>query len=119
MKVVYKDANFNHGRPADNRLWARGYFEANNMSGTYYVYLLKSLKDEKFYTGQTTDLKNRLAQHNRGRVRSTKARRPFKLVYWESLETRSAAMKRERRLKSLKHADKLKLVKVFERGKIG
>ncbi|MDH5443309.1 MAG: GIY-YIG nuclease family protein [Hadesarchaea archaeon] len=89
------------------------------MSGTYHVYFLMSLKDGKFYTGQTTDLKSRLAQHNRGRVRSTKARLPFKLVYWESLETRSAAMKRERKLKSLKHADKLKLVKVFERGKIG
>ncbi len=98
---------------ADNRLWTRGYSEVNDMPEIYYVYLLMSLKDEKFYTGQTTNLKNRLAQHNRGRVRSTKARRPFKLVYWESLETRSAAMKRERKLKSLKHAYKLKLVKVF------
>jgi len=117
LRVKSKDAKFNHGRPADNRLWARGYFEANNMSGTYHVYFLMSLKDGKFYTGQTTDLKSRLAQHNRGRVRSTKARRPFKLVYWESLETRSAAMKRERKLKSLKHADKLKLVKVFNEAK--
>jgi putative endonuclease len=77
---------------------------------TYFVYMLKSLKDKKFYTGHTADLKRRLKQHNSGMVRSTKARRPFELVYWESLETRRDAMLRERELKSLRRAEKLKLV---------
>ena len=103
----------------DKRLFAHDNAEASEMSETYYVYFLKSLKDGKFYTGQTTDPKKRLARHNRGEVRSTKARRPFKLVYWEALETRSAAMKRERKLKSLKHAGKLKLVRAFRRAKTG
>jgi len=76
----------------------------------YFVYMLKSLKDEKFYTGHTADLKRRLKQHNGGRVRSTKARRPFELVYWEPLETRREAMLRERELKSLRRAEKLKLI---------
>ena len=82
---------------------------------TYFVYMLKSLKDKKFYTGCTADLKKRLKQHNSGRVRSTKARRPFKLVYWESFRTRSEAMRRERRLKSFGRDGKLKLVRTFKR----
>ncbi|MDI6884278.1 MAG: GIY-YIG nuclease family protein [Hadesarchaea archaeon] len=83
------------------------------MLGACYVYLLRSLKDGKFYAGHTANLKNRLAQHNRGRVRSTKARRPFKLVYWEAFKTRSEAMKRERKLKTIGRAEKLKLAKAF------
>ena len=80
-----------------------------------YAYMLKSLKDKKFYTGCTADIKKRLKQHNSGRVRSTKARRPFELVYWESFRTRSEAMKRERRLKSIGRDRKLKLVQAFGR----
>jgi putative endonuclease len=82
---------------------------------TYFVYMLKSLKDEKFYTGHTSDLKKRLKRHNGGMVRSTKARRPFELVYWESFGTRSEAMKRERQLKSFRRDVKLELVRSFER----
>ena len=83
------------------------------MSETYYVYLLQSLKDDKFYAGHTADLKKRLAQHNRGRVSSTKARRPFRLVYWEAFKVRSEAMRRERKLKTIGCAGKLKLVREF------
>ncbi len=87
------------------------------MSGAYYVYILRSLKDGNFYIGCTSDLKRRLARHNGGWVRSTKARRPFVLVYWEELQTRSEAMRRERKLKSFKKKDKLKLVEAFRRTK--
>lgn len=79
----------------------------------YYVYILKSLKDGKFYTGCTADVKKRLAQHNNGMVRSTKARRPLKLVYWETFATRSEAMRRERRLKGIGKAGKKALVQGF------
>jgi putative endonuclease len=81
---------------------------------TYYVYILKSLKDGKFYTGCTADLKKRLKQHNGGMVRSTRARRPLKLVYWETFTTRSEAMRRERRLKRIGRAGKKALVKNFD-----
>ena len=80
---------------------------------TYYVYILKSLKDGKFYTGCTACIEKRLAQHNNGRVRSTKARRPLKLVYWETFATRSEAMRRERRLKRIGKAGKKALVQGF------
>jgi len=75
----------------------------------YYVYLLRSLKDGRFYAGYTRNLKARLERHNRGLVRSTKGRRPFKLVYWKAYRTRAEAMKRERRIKSLGRAEKLEL----------
>ncbi|MFQ6129625.1 MAG: GIY-YIG nuclease family protein [Candidatus Hadarchaeaceae archaeon] len=81
---------------------------------TYYVYLLRSMKDGRFYTGHTANLRNRLAQHNGGRVRSTKARRPLELVYWESFKTRAEVMRREKKLKAFGLAEKEKLVKGFK-----
>ena len=51
----------------------------------FYVYTLLSLKDYKLYTGFTTNLKNRLQQHARGEVKSTKDRRPLKLIHYEYL----------------------------------
>ncbi len=85
------------------------------MAETCYVYILRSLKDDNFYTGHTADLKDRLSRHNRGDVRSTKARRPFVMVYFEACRTRSEAMKRERKVKSLRREVKLKMVQEFKR----
>jgi len=65
----------------------------------YYVYILKSLKDEKLYIGSTNDLKRRLSEHNNGLNRSTKARRPFELRYYESYSSEYDARTREYRLK--------------------
>jgi putative endonuclease len=66
----------------------------------YYVYVLKSLKDNNLYIGQTSDLEKRIDEHNSGICKSTKARIPFKIVHSETYETRSEAMKREKELKS-------------------
>ena len=65
----------------------------------FYVYILKSLKDEKLYIGSTNDLKRRLSEHNNGLNRSTKARRPFELRYYEACTKESDARKREYTLK--------------------
>ena len=50
----------------------------------FYVYLLRSKKDKKYYTGCTKDLKRRLKEHNSGKEKSTKERRPFELIYYEA-----------------------------------
>jgi putative endonuclease len=50
----------------------------------YFVYVIQSLKDGKFYTGFTKDLNQRLNEHNAGKVSSTKYRIPFELVYYEA-----------------------------------
>jgi putative endonuclease len=68
----------------------------------FSVYVLRSLKDQKFYVGQTNNLEERIRRHNEGRVPSTKGRRPFVLVWFESFESRSQAVVREQELKSLK-----------------
>jgi putative endonuclease len=66
----------------------------------YYVYVLQSEKDEKFYTGYTNNLRNRLNQHNNGLVNSTKNRIPLKLIYWEGCLSQKDATKREKYLKT-------------------
>ena len=66
----------------------------------YYTYVLYSQKDGNFYTGFTQDLKLRFDQHNKGRVESTKERRPLVLVYYEACLNRDDATHREKYLKS-------------------
>jgi len=66
----------------------------------YYVYVLQSLKDGNMYTGFTTDLENRLKQHNAGKVNSTKSRIPLKLIYYEVCLNQKDALHRERYLKT-------------------
>lgn len=66
----------------------------------YYTYVLQSIKDMKFYTGFTKDLKLRFEQHNKGLVESTKDRRPLKLIYYEACLSQEDATKREKYLKS-------------------
>jgi len=66
----------------------------------YYVYVLQSEKDSKFYTGYTKNLKLRFEQHKNGLVDSTKNRRPLKLVYFEACLNQQDATHREKYLKS-------------------
>lgn len=68
----------------------------------YFVYILRSLKDGKYYVGLTSNIEKRLEYHNSGRVRSTKHRTPFELLYKEVYATRSEAREREKYLKSYK-----------------
>ena len=61
----------------------------------FKTYILQSTRDGSFYYGHTKDLDQRLLAHNRGKVRSTKARRPWKVYYFEEFETKSQAYRRE------------------------
>ena len=65
-----------------------------------YVYILRSLADGNFYVGFTSDLKNRIAEHQSGRVHSTKGRLPVELVYYEACRNRADATRREKYLKT-------------------
>ncbi len=66
----------------------------------YFVYVLRSRPDCTLYVGITNNLTRRRQEHNRGRQRSTKAKRPFTLLLSESFETRQAARAREKYHKS-------------------
>ena len=66
----------------------------------YYVYILRSLKDGKFYTGYTADIERRLSEHIDGKVISTKFRRPLELVYDKVSFNKKDALHRESYLKT-------------------
>ena len=75
----------------------------------YYVYILKSLKDDKLYIGFTSiHPTKRLKEHNYGDTTSTKPRRPFKLIYYEAHLSEKDAKRRERYFKSEKGKSTLK-----------
>jgi putative endonuclease len=66
----------------------------------YFVYILKSKKDNRFYTGLTKDIDRRIHEHNSGFVKATKSRIPFVLVYKEKVDTLQKARTKEKWLKS-------------------
>ena len=76
----------------------------------YIVYIMECT-DGSLYTGITTDLKRRFGQHRDKKGGAyTSAHRVERLVYAESLPTRSAALRREAEIKSWRRAKKLELV---------
>ena len=65
----------------------------------FYIYILRSKKDNKLYIGSTNNLKRRFAEHNNGKVFSTKSRFPFELIYYEAYKSENDVRKRESNLK--------------------
>jgi putative endonuclease len=74
----------------------------------YYVYVLLSLRDKRFYIGFSEDVKRRLEEHNAGRNTSTKPRRPLELIYYEAHYSKEDALRRERYFKTNKGKSTLK-----------
>ena len=70
------------------------------MRAYFYVYVLRSLNDQRFYVGFTKNLRKRIQDHEKGLVPSTKERNPFELVYWEGCLDQTDATRREKYLKS-------------------
>jgi putative endonuclease len=74
----------------------------------HYVYILQSLKDFRYYIGETADVEARLKFHNAGLQRSTRSRIPFKIILTETYPDRSKALKREKEIKSWKGGNSFK-----------
>ena len=66
----------------------------------FYVYVLSSLQQKYLYVGLTDNLNRRLKEHQTGKSRSTRSRRPFKLILVEKYKYRWEARNREKYLKS-------------------
>lgn len=80
------------------------------MENNWTVYLLRC-KDDTLYCGITNDLNHRLEMHRTGKgAKYTRGRGPLELVYTDSCQDKSAALKREREIKSLPRQEKLKLI---------
>lgn len=75
-----------------------------------YTYILKC-SDGSLYTGWTNRLEERVKAHNEGRgAKYTRGRRPVELVYYESLETKEEALRREYAIKQMNRTQKLLLI---------
>jgi putative endonuclease len=79
----------------------------------FFCYIVECA-DGTFYTGWSTDPDRRVKTHNAGRgAKYTSQRRPVRLIYVEEVESVSAALKRERTLKSMDHPRKKKLADAY------
>lgn len=75
----------------------------------YFVYIIQC-RDRSLYTGITTDVERRFAEHREGKgARYTRARGAVKVVYTEKCKNRSVASKREAEIKRMTRMEKLAL----------
>ena len=74
----------------------------------YFVYIIKSLIVIRYYIGSTENVDRRLSDHNLGKVKSTKAYKPWEIVNTERFDTKSDALKREKQIKSYKSGNAFK-----------
>lgn len=81
---------------------------------TQFILYILACTDGTLYTGITTDVSRRVAEHNstpRG-AKYTRSRRPVALVYSKAFKNRSAASKAEYRIRHLSHAKKRALIRL-------
>ena len=82
----------------------------SDASADHYVYVLECA-DGSLYTGYTTDVERRVAEHNAGDgAKYTRGRTPVEVIHVETFDTKSAAMSREYEIKQLSRAAKESLV---------
>lgn len=80
----------------------------------YFVYILKCA-DKSLYTGITTNIKRRLAEHKSGKGgHYTSSKKAVKILYTEKCKDRSSASKREAEIKRWSRVKKLNLIKHYE-----
>jgi predicted GIY-YIG superfamily endonuclease len=76
---------------------------------TWWVYLLRC-KDDTLYCGIALDVEARLRQHQDGKgAKYTRGREPLAMVYREACDSKAAALRRERLIKRMSRAAKLRL----------
>lgn len=80
------------------------------MNKKYYIYILLT-EQNTLYCGYTDDVEKRFQTHLAGKgAKYTRSHKPVKIVYQQEFNTKSEAMKEERRIKRLSHKDKLELI---------
>ena len=75
---------------------------------SYYVYILRSTKTGKHYSGSTGDVQRRIKEHNRGATKSLRKHLPLEIVKLEEYATKALAATRERQIKSYKGGEAFK-----------
>jgi putative endonuclease len=78
----------------------------------FYIYALSSINRNYIYVGMTENLDDRVERHQSGREKTTRAYRPFKLIFIEELDVeRKKARKREKYWKSGVGKEKLRRIR--------
>ncbi len=86
------------------------------MAGDWFVYMVE-YQQSRLYTGITTDVERRFAEHCAGgrlAARALRGKGPFSLRYVERVADRSAALQREASIKKMNRQQKLELLERFE-----
>lgn len=72
-----------------------------NIINMFYVYIIKSIKyPNKIYTGFSSNLKERIKEHNKGTSPHTSKLKPWKLIFYSAFENKKTALDFEKYLKS-------------------
>ena len=74
----------------------------------FTVYIIQSEKNNKYYVGYTSDIKDRLRRHNSGMNKSTKPYMPWNLKHAEEFKTKHEAWLREQQIKAYKGGEAFK-----------
>ena len=85
----------------------------------YFVYILYSEVEDKFYKGQTSNLNDRLVRHNTGQEKSTRAGVPWILIWSTTKGSRSEAMRLEEKVKNLSRMRLINFIKKYQEGIAG
>ncbi len=83
---------------------------------SHWVYIIYSKSTDSYYKGQTDDLLERLRRHNSGWEKATKPGVPWKLVWSIEKESKSSALKLERKLKNLTRKRLIHFIKKYAEG---
>lgn len=85
---------------------------ASRSRSVWHVYIVRCA-DDSLYTGMAKDVVTRVEMHNEGTgAKYTRSRRPVTLLYVEAVGEQTCAMKRERQIKSMATATKLRLIEI-------
>ena len=76
----------------------------------FYVYILKSIKTSKHYIGCTSNLRERVKQHNTGQNKSTKKDAPWLLLCYRRFDSQEEAYQHEKQVKSYKGGNAFKKI---------
>ena len=89
--------------------WPKAYRPRRDVPPNMYtVYILKSESTNRYYTGQTNDIDDRIRRHNSGYEISTKDGMPWQIIHREEFTSRADAMNREREIKNFKGGNAFK-----------
>lgn len=83
-----------------------------NIEGTYWVYILHC-ENNTYYTGYTNNLAKRFQSHldGTGKCKYTRSFKPIGIAQsWEIAGNKALAMRLERTIKKLSHAEKEKII---------